>query len=367
MDDPKNEAGIKVDNPFIVNVDATTDKNPSGTNGTTKIVNENPFETNYDEETEGKDIYKEDSETVKQPKEFNEGKDGPYIDPNMPYFFVFGNSTAGKSAMLAKLIYHMKTAGIGQLRSLSFNDDNHSNQKKGDFILRKMTKKVRKGEFIEGTPNLDKLDFVFPTEINLQFEPNNIDVPMPFCLLEMAGEDLKEIELRDEGNKGGKFDERINYYLMHPDCSIIFICVVDIDEPYDSEDLIDEFLTYLDKIGHRNNPILVTINKWDKIADKYSNSRQYIAEELPIIENLLQNKNRNMANMSFSVGKVYTRDNMDVYDAKDEEAKKYPETLLKWMYEVATGISLDEEEEAGAKRRSRKSLLHSFKRIFSNG
>jgi GTP-binding protein EngB required for normal cell division len=277
------------------------------------------------------------------------------IDPEMPYFFVFGNSTAGKSAMLAGLLYYIQISRIGQLRSLSLNE--HEHHRKGDYILSEMTKKVRKGEFIEGTQTLDPTEFVFPTEINLEFQPTGRK-NMPFCLLEMAGEDLKEIELRDQGRRGGEFDERINAYLKHPDCQMIFICVVDVDTPANSEDLINQFLRYIHKIGHSTNPVLITINKWDKIAGEYNSAKEYLEKELPILTNNLFDDNREMAYMKFSVGTVFSKDGKDAYNYEQEDSEK----LLKWMYLTATGESLDQE----VKKSKGQKLFKSFKKLFSN-
>lgn len=307
--------------------------------------NSNPFSANNSEYREVVD-HEPQGEPVKPNLELA-------IDADMPYFFVFGNSTAGKSAMLSGLLYYMKTSRIGQLYSLSLNDQEH--HRKGDYALVNMTKKVRRGEFIEGTQNLDKLDFVFPTEINLEFEPN-IGAKLPFCLLEMAGEDLREIELRDEGRTGGTFDERINAYLLHPECQMIFICVLDVDSPEDSEDLIDGFLTYIQKIGHGESPVLISINKWDKVASQYDSAKDYVKQNLPIIENLLLNNSREMSYMSFSVGDVTTNNGKDTYKFKPDDSKK----LLEWMYETATGSSLNRE----VKQSVGKKIVNSIKNIF---
>lgn len=273
------------------------------------------------------------------------------IDPNIPYFFVFGNSTAGKSAMLSGLLYYIQTSRIGQLRSLGLNDQVH--HRKGDYALSQMTKKVRNGEFIAGTQTLDTTEFVFPTEINLEFEPNG-KPNMPFCLLEMAGEDLKEIELKDEGKSGGDFDARINAYLQHPDCNMKFICVVDVDTPENSEDLINQFLMYIHKAGHINNPVLITVNKWDKIEDKYENVKEYLEKKLPILTNNLFDDNRDMAYMKFSIGNVKSGNvgEKDTYDFDPEDSKK----LLEWMYQTANGQSLTEETST--------SMLSKIKNLF---
>lgn len=314
---------------------------------------DNPFETDTQD-------YNENYETVETPYESPSISSSPnvdlIIDPEMPYFFVFGNSTAGKSAMLSGLLYYIQTSRIGQLRSLGLNDQAH--HRKGDYALSQMTKKVRNGQFIAGTQTLDTTEFVFPTEINLEFEPTG-KTNMPFCLLEMAGEDLREIELRDEGKSGGNFDARINAYLQHPDCNMKFICVVDVDTPENSEDLINQFLMYAHKSGHTNNPVLVTVNKWDKIADQYSSVKEYLEEKLPILTNNLFDDNREMAYMKFSIGDVVSDGiNGDTYKFQPDDSRK----LLDWMYETATGESLYEKKATSAL----SNFIKSIKNMFSN-
>lgn len=333
---------------------------------------ENPFDQN---ESESYNDVNEESIDPNNPFDDDDDDDFPYtaptdhppsnptgpivdliIDPNMPYFFVFGNSTAGKSAMLSGLLYYIQTSRIGQLRSLGLNDQAH--HRKGDYALNQMTKKVRNGEFIAGTQTLDTTEFIFPTEINLEFEPIG-KMNMPFCLLEMAGEDLREIELRDEGKSGGDFDARINAYLQHPHCNMKFICVVDVDTPENSEDLINQFLMYAHKAGHTSNPVLVTVNKWDKVADQYDSVKDYLEDKLPILTNNLFDNNRDMAYMKFSIGDVVSDSiNGDTYKFQPEDSAK----LLDWMYETAIGQSLNEELEISWLSK----IISYFKNLFSN-
>lgn len=337
FDEVKEQVNSK-ENPFLEKDDAT--------------YTENPFESNDE-------IFKTDSSnnpTLEEPRTPISPNVDLVIDSDMPYFFVFGNSTAGKSAMLSGLLYYIQTSRIGQLRSLGLNDQAH--HRKGDYALSEMTKKVRSGKFIAGTQTLDTTEFVFPTEINLEFEPNG-KTNMPFCLLEMAGEDLREIELRDEGKAGGDFDARINAYLQHPDCNMKFICVVDVDTPENSEDLINQFLMYVHKEGHTRNPVLITVNKWDKVADQYNSVKDYLEDKLPILSNNLFDNNRDMAYMKFSIGDVVSDSiNGDSYQFKPEDSRK----LLDWMYETATGESLNEE----VKKSALSNFFKSLKNIFSN-
>jgi 50S ribosomal subunit-associated GTPase HflX len=138
-----------------------------------------------------------------------------------------------------------------------------------------------------------------------------------------------------------------------------FICVVDIDTPENSEDLINQFLMYVHKVGHTSNPVLITVNKWDKIADQYNSVKEYIEDKLPILTNNLFDDNREMAYMKFSIGDVVS-DSLkgDTYKFKPEDSRK----LLDWMYETALGESLNKDVKTSAL----SNFFKSIKNIFSN-
>ena len=138
-----------------------------------------------------------------------------------------------------------------------------------------------------------------------------------------------------------------------------FICVVDVDTPENSEDLINQFLRYAHKSGHTSNPVLVTVNKWDKIADQYSSVKEYLEEKLPILTNNLFNDNREMAYMKFSIGDVISDEiNGDTYKFQPDDSRK----LLDWMYETATGESLYDKKATS----TLSNFIKSIKNMFSN-
>lgn len=258
------------------------------------------------------------------------------VDPDTSYFFVFGATTAGKTAMMSGLSYYMKAISDGQLRTCS--DETLTNHRTGEYVLQDMTRRVKKGEFVAGTGRLEKTDNVFPTEINLEYIPQDSNkYSMPFCILEMAGEDLQELNITDGGKGGGKLDERISAYLHHPNCSMAFICVVDSDKPNESEELIERFINYTHKIGREENPILISVNKWDKVKDNYNNDvNEYFKKEIPILNKITRDPDREYSKMGFSIGKTDDSDSYYKYDHSDSEK------LFKWMYECATGTSIDE-------------------------
>lgn len=253
------------------------------------------------------------------------------IDPNRTYFFVFGAAKAGKSTMVQSLAWYLKAFANGQIESISSADK--QNHRQGDYVLSEMIKNVKKGEYASDTRKLK--DEVLSTEINLLFKPENQKKPdFPFCILEMAGEDLQAIELQDFGKTGGILDKRINAYLKHPDCSMVFICTIDVEFPDKSEDFIDAFLDYARKLGHETNPILVTINKWDIVASQYTDGEHFLKEKTPIIYKKLHDPNRYFSYMPFSIGEGI--DNIHFKNHNKEDAKK----LFEWMYEVSMGESI---------------------------
>ena len=258
------------------------------------------------------------------------------VDPDTTYFFVFGLKSAGKSVMLSGLVYYLKAFRNGQLKSIS--DLNADNQKRGDFVMSQMKSRVKAGKWVQESMVIDKTEFVFPSEINLEYIPLQSEnkYTMPFCLLEMAGEDLGQIKLSDGGKKGGKLDDRINAYLLNPNCDIAFICVVDPDDPDESEDVIEQFIDYTEKIGRHESPVLIAIAKWDKVCNEYNNDvDNYFDNVVPSLDKLTLSEHREYTKMGFSIGQVF-EDNSYKFFPKDSEK------LFKWMYEITTGVSYDQ-------------------------
>lgn len=259
------------------------------------------------------------------------------VDPDTTYFFVFGLSSAGKSVMLSGLIYYLKAIRSGQLKSIS--DLNVINQKRGDFVMSQMRTRVRDGQWVEKSKMIEQAEFVFPSEINLEYIPLRSEnkYTMPFCLLEMAGEDLAQIKLSDGGNKGGQLDERINAYLLNPNCDIAFVCVVDPDDPGESQEVIEQFIDYTEKIGRHESPVLLAISKWDKVRNDFNNDvDKYFSEVIPSLDKLTLSEEREYTKMGFSIGKVFEDDSYKFFP-KDSEK------LFKWMYEITTGVPYDQE------------------------
>ncbi|NOQ75781.1 MAG: hypothetical protein GQ574_27485 [Crocinitomix sp.] len=282
------------------------------------------------------------------------------IDPDIPYFFVFGLPSSGKTAMLTGLIYYLKTIAEGQLDILNSTDK--VNHKKGRNIFYEMSKHVKAGTFLPGTTAIDTTEFVFPNEMNLEFVPDdNQKAIMPFSLLDMAGEDLKDVLMKDGGLNGGELDERINSYLAHPECSLVFIMVIDINFPNESEDLIEQFLSYAKTIGHVQNPVLFAVNKWDIEKDGYDSVEDYFANNLQVLNRLRKDPKRATAVLDFSIGKVsdseVEKDGVYTYDYKDSER------LMKWMYEISTGYSFDQEFSDSIW----KKIIKRFKKRQKNG
>lgn len=272
------------------------------------------------------------------------------IDPELTYFFVMGNTTAGKSAMLSGLLFYLKTAGIGQLQPIG--DNSQTNHQKGEVVLNNMIRRVREGVFIEGTRVLDGSSDR-PKELNLEFQPSDASKDyFPFCLLEMAGEDLKKVQIGQDGS-GGAFDKRIAAYLEHPDCKLVFICVIDGLRPTESEDLIDEFISHINRKGFENHPILFTVNKWDLLKINYESPKEFINKKMPVLKGNLLDQNRSISYMGFSLGETYT-------DAQSKVRVKYnptdSEKLFNWMYETSMGTSFPEERKLSFMGKLKKSL-----------
>lgn len=277
---------------------------------------------------------KKETEIVKETKPTSQKNNTLIVDPETTYVFVFGEASAGKSVMMSGLIRYLDVHN--EYGSLHVCCDNSAEQKRGDKILDRMREKVSKGEYVDRTGQIDNTENIFSTEINLEFVPNDRKKPrMPFCVLEMAGEDLKQIGPQHKG----ELDSRINGYLHHPDCNILFICVVDPNRPQEAERLINRFLDYTRSIGREENPILVSVNKWDQEKDKFNNDvNSYFKQNIPILNRSTQNSNRDYSRMGFSIGTEIDQ-NHYIYNPKESEV------LFKWIYQKATGEKIEETKK----------------------
>ena len=277
-----------------------------------------------------------DTEIAKETKPASKNNNTLIVDPETTYVFVFGEGSAGKSVMMSGLIRYLDVHN--EYGSLHGCCDNSAEQKRGDKILDRMREKVSKGEYVDRTEDIDNTENIFSTEINLEFVPNDSKKPtMPFCVLEMSGEDLKQIGPQHKG----ELDSRISGYLHHPDCNILFICVVDPNRPQEAERLINRFLDYTRSIGREENPILVSVNKWDQEKDKFNNDvNSYFKQNIPILNRSTQNSNRDYSRMGFSIGKEIDQ-NHYIYNPKDSEV------LFKWIYKKATGEKIEETKKRG--------------------
>lgn len=282
------------------------------------------------------------------------------IDPNMPYFFVFGPPSSGKTAMLSGLVYYFKTLAQGQITVLNSSD--RENHKRGQRLLHEMKTKVREGLFLPGTRVIQIDEVVFPNEIQLEFIPDDTKRPtMPFCLVDMSGEDLKNVNFGEGGMTGGDLDPKINSYLEHPECNLVFILAIDPDDINFGESLIDRFLDHVESLGHAEVPVIFTVNKWDKIRADYENVEEFFKINLPLLERRRKDLRRETAILDFSIGKVEKseihKEGIYNYDPKDSMR------LANWMYEVATGYKMNQIMNDS----NLTKILKKIKKAFKNG
>lgn len=252
------------------------------------------------------------------------------IDPDVTYFFVVGPPSSGKSTMMSGLVYYLRSRAEGRLKVLNSKDESHHVD--GLELLEKMKQSVRKGEFMKGSKRMVK-KHTFPDELNLQFIPQDAKKPsMKFSFVDMAGDDLERIM----ATKDGSLNPRIQAYLDHPECNLVFIFTIDVNDTDNfSEDMIDRFLDHLDSVGHENNPVLFAATKWDKVKGSYDDVRDYFESELAVLNNVAKRAHRDVSIIDFTIGST-TKDNTFTYDFKDSER------IFNWMYQLETGYSLKE-------------------------
>jgi hypothetical protein len=178
------------------------------------------------------------------------------------FVFLFGRVGAGKTALVASLIYFLRT--YDNYGNLYFDGND-----RGKNLANNIKRDIKSGEF----PNRTTAGTV--TELECIFKPDSDKPhlkPFKFCFLEMSGEDLVTVSLNVDDLKEvthnnyqmGRLPDNINVYFK-AGVSMTFILIAEKNATKDDDELISSFFDYI----HTNHPtfndskIILVISKWD--------------------------------------------------------------------------------------------------------
>jgi hypothetical protein len=213
---------------------------------------------------------------------------------------------------------------------------------------------IEEGKWPASTSMLQAESMVFPRLIKCLYQNKDVRLPgLKFSLMDVSGEDLRKIKATNEKGRS-KLSEGIEAFLHAPSNTFAAICLFPTESGVGGYAHLTSYITtFLDKLeqkGKGHVPIMIIASKWDLVADNYPNGpKEFLEKNAPRIWARLQQKQRPMDFMGYSIGKVHK-------DASSQETNfefmtDSPERLFKWMYQATTGHELNQHEGNKSGRR----------------
>lgn len=275
------------------------------------------------EEKFGTDSEEEVLITASETLEVSEAEQINYLEGRETNFvFIFGRSGAGKTAITASLINYLSTeCEHGNLVGIDNGD--------GRRLLETIRNTIRDKRF----PDQTRIGSL--THIDIRFEPlKKSKSNLWITFLEMSGENLTAIELRD--NTPSQFPPNIDVFFKANNLSMIFVLVTSQQQANRDDALMVTFLDYI--IGKdsrfQNSRLLLLVSQWDTFVGEIE-TEEFIRTRMPLTYARLR-KNTN-AIRNFSLGRITMVDNFPrIQEYNGEPAEK----VFHWIYETLTGKSL---------------------------
>ncbi|RMG26147.1 MAG: hypothetical protein D6730_09690 [Bacteroidetes bacterium] len=245
---------------------------------------------------------------------------------NTHYIFIFGYTGSGKSTVLTAINMYMRQ----HYRVILNQTENQT----GIRLIHEMMRDIESGRFPQPT-SVGSI-----TEYDTAFTMNDQDVNLTF--LEMAGEDLKKIDV-DEGDEG--LSEELLAYLRCPGISISFLMVADYERVVNRKEdkLILQFLSYLYNEGIDMSRVGVVLSKFDQGRTDLD-VEQIIKTYLPQVDKWLSSDDiAHPRVFPFSIGRInsYANQKDDIAEIDLEDCSE----IVPWLHQV---LSLPGGQQTGA-------------------
>lgn len=273
-------------------------------------------------------------ERVKTAKEQYES----LANKNTNFIFFFGKPAAGKTHLMASLIHYMKTCDLGDL-IISKN-----NQRDAHLLIQDMYESIQTGTFLNRTASQIG-GTEPPTEIDLIFKPKDGRLPpMKFTFLEMSGENLEMVQVRNTNQQSGKLPDTIETYLNCPGLRLSFLLLGSHEEAKRDAQVIDSFLDYLVEKDAKFDRAryLLAITKWDTYTGAYKKDvEEFVDVFMPQIYQRLIKEGSINALTNYSLGsfqKVQSGGAVAEVLVKVDTTKAA--VVTEWLYHNITGKSL---------------------------
>jgi len=281
------------------------------------------------------------------------------------FVFLYGASQAGKTSFLISLLHHLRADRNGRFapRNIEENKDFH-------IFLRKILSIFFDERVLPKPTHSDKI-----YELDFEYEPNSPKIPAKFTFLDMQGERLEKVHLK-EGNPG-RLPDNIDKYFEIAGIKMCFIIMIPCDAGryYDHIDtnqyrtdveaklkdtgdkketwtsIDSNCLDFLDYVRSKdasfdNSHILFLVSQWDKYKGRHKDDHfEFMKERLPFTFARLDNKGSTIG--TYSVGEVRTKKKNDGTLVEFLETINYnsPKKVKDWLYNVVTGHAINESNE----------------------
>lgn len=245
------------------------------------------------------------------------------------FVFLYGRRQIGKTVITASLLHYLSArCDYGKMYGVHVDGDERSLA--GRRLLEIFRQRLTQQRL------LDRTAIGGPTEIDVRFEPADKSKDhLWLTFLEMAGESLEEIELRDASP--GLLPKNIDVFFKANGLSMVFLLVTSHQKASEDDQLMAQFLTYIVNKDRRfaNSRILLLISQWDTFAGEVDLD-DFLATRMPLTMALI--KDVANAHAHFSIGDVIA--DVDGQPFLREYHPESAETTFFWLYETLTGQNL---------------------------
>ena len=262
-----------------------------------------------------------------------------------------GFPAAGKSMLLSSLLWYAQKGGA------PFSQDVLDSEyfKEGSIILRNMVDRFSaNGNLYQATAK-GTLDL-----IGIDISPLKSNIPpIRLAFLDLAGEDVKNIDTLNGGEFTAKIDAVLNGLQINSS-PVIFMLITPFNpakystdskvsdmEGHQREDALQySFLNYLEQ--HQPNlvassKIIMIVSQWDMNPNPEIDVEEYFHKNRPSVYNYI--KNKNVIYGQYSIGNILNQKELTGETSQRIASRNtfYPNKLWKELYFQITGKELDKK------------------------
>lgn len=210
------------------------------------------------------------------------------------FVFLFGSPAAGKTVVLGSLLQAMQQPESGG--RLFVHGTGGGIFKAGADLWEQIGAAFARNSFPGRTPTGRTV------QLHAQFRPAGGKPPLNFVFLEMAGEDLRKVQIADADSV---VPFHVDMFLKTPGLKLAFILAVPWDKAAEDDELVEDFLTHLKQAAPHlgASHVVLLLTKWDsRRREQHETVDEFVRRTMP----RAYNKVRGEGNViqSFSVGDI---------------------------------------------------------------